>query len=292
LNAQRRAAVASIVGLTLLAIMSFLLAWWFRKQQRPTPRPTITVTFLELSSGSCALIRTPDKRTILINDGGIASGAEVVRTLKKAHITQVDLLVLASPSLDEIGGTTALLDSRIPIKSIWNSAVDDGDPTRQKLIQRMRLRRIPYRVVHSNEKTTIGESAMRLAVLWPPQRSPRASLDPLICRLEFGQTAILLAGSCNSAAEPYLVADANDTLACDILQVPGNGGADCASLEFMRLTGPATAVISSTPQAPPDPGTLHRLQAAGAGIWRTDMQGAITVTANGVTAPQVTGAKL
>ncbi|BDI32289.1 hypothetical protein CCAX7_43400 [Capsulimonas corticalis] len=292
MNAQQRASIAAILGLIVLAGVTFSFFWWLRKHQTATVPPTMTVTFLELSSGSCTLIRTTDNRTILVNDGGDVSGQEVVRSLHKARITQIDLLVLASPSLSEIGGTTALLDSRIPIKSIWNSGVDDGDPTRERLIRRIRLKRIPYRVVHANEKAAIGDSAMRLSVLWPQQRSPRASLDPLICRVDFGQTAILLAGSCNAAAEPYLVADAPEDLACDILQVPDHGGGDGTSLEFLRLAGPATAVISCTPQEPPDPGALHRLQAAGAGIWRTDMQGAVTVTTNGVSAPQVTGAKL
>ena len=292
MNASRRASIAFVLGLLLLAAAGVGGGWWLRKHQRKTATPTITVAFLELSDGGCTLIRTPDNRTILINDGGEESGVEVVRALRRAKITQIDLLVLASPSLTDIGGTNALLDSKIPINSIWNNAVDDGDPTRARLIRRIRRARLPYRVVHANEKTAIGNSAMRLAVLWPPQGGPRASLDPLVCRLDFGQTAILLAGSCNEAAEPYLVADADadNDLACDVLQVPDHG--DGASLEFLRLAGPATAVISCTAQDPPSPGVLHRLQAAGAGIWRTDMQGAVTVTTDGVSAPQVTGSKL
>ena len=43
---------------------------------------------------------------------------------------------------------------------------------------------------------------------------------------------------------------------------------------------------------PPGAGTLHRLQAAGAGIWRTDTQGAITVFSDGHGPPTVTAARM
>ena len=71
------------------------------------------------------------------------------------------------------------------------------------------------------------------------------------------------------------------------------GGADSAtSAELLRRATPSVAVISSGADAPPGAWTLHRLQAAGAGIWRTDTQGAITVFSDGRGTPVVTAARM
>lgn len=278
-------------ALLAIAIAGSMLGVWFRRHTAVRPHPVVTLQFPTLADGDCAIVRTPDHKIIVVDAGGPSSGERVAQIVRRMGGDQVDLLILASNQDSGIGGAPALLSSGLPVRSIWNSGTPTDDPTIKRLLQRIEARHIPYRVVHAGERAAIGRSAMRLSVLWPPDQSNRASLDGLAIRVEYGDNAVLLLGPLSAPSEPFVVAGAGKDLTCDVLQVSDHGADEGTSLEMLRRAGPEFAVVSCSAEMPPSPGVLHRLQAAGAGIWRTDMQGSIILTMDGKTHPMLSASE-
>jgi len=283
--------LTAVAGLAALAIAGLTLgAWMYHRGGRTGSPPTLTITFPELPDGDCGIIRTPDGHIVLIDAGGPNSWPELRRTLAHVGVKKIDLLVLGSPDASGLGGVRPLLRSGIPVLSVWNTALPATDRARRHALDEIAKEHVPVRIAAAGLTSVLGTSGARLTVVWPPERSPRAAVDGVLCRLDFGQSSMLLGGPLDAPTEDYVVSAAGADLPCDVLQVVDHG-ADGTSLEMLRRTAPEIAVICSEQTNPPSPGVLHRLQAAGAEIWRTDQQGTITIHADGRGAPVVVGSR-
>lgn len=274
-----------------MAIVVAMVGAYVRRSHDRVIRPTATVVFPSLSDGDCAVIRTPDQRIIVVDAGGPASGSRVAKVVQSLHGDQIDLLILASDQDTGLGGVPALLASSLPIRSIWNSAAAPDDPYMVKIAKRVSSRKIPYRIVHSGE-AYISRSGVRVSVVWPSQRSPHIDTAALAIRVDYGFNSILLLGPLAASSEPNIISEGGQKLPSTVLQIPDHGSDDGTSLELLRRVAPEVAVISCNADSPPSPGVLHRLQAAGAAIWRTDRQGAITVTMDGHGSPALSASRL
>jgi len=274
-----------------LLLIGFLIGARWRRRL-PPPRPRLLAAFLAVGTGDCTLIRTPDGHAALIDAGPAEAGPVVARTLLRQGIRSLDLLVLAAPAAGSIGGVPGLLDNGVTVRQAWDNGVADTGEARRAARAALRVRNVPVQVAHRGDRVFLGSRGARLAVLWPPEHGARAHTDALVCRLDYGETGIVLAGPADGVEEAYLVSSAGESLSCDVLEVAAGGADSATSAELLRRATPAVAVISGAPSAPPGPGTLHRLQAAGAGIWRTDTLGAITMFSDGHGPPIVTGAHM
>jgi competence protein ComEC len=69
-------------------------------------------------------------------------------------------------------------------------------------------------------------------------------------------------------------------LRADWLRVARSGAPESSSLEFLRLVRPEHVVVSVGPNGDgfPDPGTIGRLRATGAKLYRTDENGGQNIT--------------
>jgi len=283
---------AAILGVAVLCIAGGLMGAWVRHRQVLPQPPVMTVRFLDLSDGDCAVIHTPDDRFILIDAGGSRSDGEVTTALRDMGAKQIDLLILASADDSGIGGVAALLRSGLPIRSVWTNNIED-DSERDRVIADMDNERIPMRTVYAGLWQRIGTSRMQITAIWPPEHGFRARNDALVCRIDYGTQSCLFLGPLSESGEPYLISGAADRLKADVMQVTDHGDGGATSLELLHSAKPEIAVVACDAGRPPAPAAMQRLQAAGASTWRTDKQGMVTVTldmtANG---PNVTGSRL
>ncbi len=283
----RATAVLSLVALVLAGLL-IGQALKHRHSTRPT---LLSVVFLNVGDGDSTLILTPDGHAILIDAGDRAAGPLIVQTLKHLHVNALDLLVMASPDAGCIGGVPAIVN-QIPVRAVWDNAVDSNTTARQEALEAIRTHHIPSTIAHAGNKNWVGHSQAMLTALWPPETGPRSRRDALVCRLDYGQTSYLFEGAANGSEEEFLVGEAGDQLACDTLQVAAHGDASATSAELLRQAAPSIAVISCGGNTQPSVAALHRLTTASAGIWRTDMQGSVTVATDGHSLPITTAAHL
>lgn len=253
-------------------------------------------TFPYLTSGHCALIQTPEGRNILVDTGSKTDSAKLIAALRKRNILSIDLLILTSPDSTSIGGVPAILNSNIQVRSIWSGELPPDNSDAKAAILAIEEHQTPNKIVHASDSDEIGPSLTQVSVVWPPQIGPASSRDPLICRVDFRNFTLILCGGSTAEGENSLVGDnaqrLNTASQHCVLEVTGGGIESGTSPDFLRLTEPELAIIDGGNEHVVSPLVLHRLEAAGAEVWRTDEQGDITVTTDGRRPPVTSGSGL
>jgi competence protein ComEC len=100
----------------------------------------------------------------------------------------------------------------------------------------------------------------------------------LVLQLRWGETAFLLASDIGEPTESTLASRHKD-LKSGVLLAPHHGSPYSGSQRFLQAVRPGTVIISTGRGVRDD--VLERYRRTGAAIWRTDVHGAVRVTADG-----------
>jgi competence protein ComEC len=107
--------------------------------------------------------------------------------------------------------------------------------------------------------------------------------DSIVLELNWGQVSIWLTGDIGKAVERTLLAGIR-TAPIRVVKVPHHGSLTSSTTEFVRALAPRVAIVSagrSNHFGHPVPEVLERYRDAGAEVFRTDQDGAVTVETDG-----------
>jgi len=102
--------------------------------------------------------------------------------------------------------------------------------------------------------------------------------------VSLGEVSVLIPGDIMQPAEKELVASAGDQLKSTVLIAPHHGSRTSSSEEFLAAVAPQAVLVSCADRPGsgiPHPQILQRYQGHGAGIYRTDRNGAVCLTTDG-----------
>ena len=280
------------VLLLALAVLAALV--WFAAAAPPRP---LTLTFLDVGQGDSLLIQTPDGRAVLVDGGGRPGvdsraydiGRQVVLpSLLVQGVRRLNAVVVTHAHEDHCGGLGAVV-SQLPTDWLLVPAAPDSDlPGYQRLLALARERQIKVRPLRAGMSLYLGKG-ISCQVLAPP-RPPLLGTDAdennnsVVLLVRYGRFRALLPGDIERPAEEWLVAR-RAPLRCVVLKVAHHGSSSSTTTAFLQAARPQAAVISVAQQNPfghPHRDTLLRLQRSRVRVYRTDWQGAITVTSDGV----------
>lgn len=273
-----------LIALTLTGVLLGIA--WRRGHPHRTARGLV-VTYFDVGTGDCALVRSPDGQAILIDTGGAETAETLAAALKARGVRRIDLLILTSPEPGSLGGVPALLGSGLSISRIWDNAVPEAGDARRTALEAIRRHRprIPSQTASGGDVIQIGER-MSVSAVWPPDTGAASRRDPLICRVNYGSTAFVFEGTASAGAETALISQAASRIECsgactDLVLQTAAGADGPPSAEMLRRATPTVSVLTGRTDGGPPPTVLRRLRAAGAALWQTDTQGAVTVTTDG-----------
>src|SRR5207302_8669561 len=107
--------------------------------------------------------------------------------------------------------------------------------------------------------------------------------NSIVLRLDFGDFSMLFMGDAEAQTEQRLLGK-NLELKANVLKVAHHGSKYATSEEFVKRVKPEAAIISDgdwNRYGHPSQAVLDRLKAANVKVYRTDLQGEITITTNG-----------
>jgi competence protein ComEC len=263
----------------------------------PSPSPTpevLTVSFIDVGQGDAILIDKGD--TDILVDGGPTS-TNVLAYLQGQGVGDIDLLVATHPHADHIGGLPDVL-ARYQVSEIWV----DGDTATSQTYQNFAaaVAAEGAAVRQPTRGYTTQMDGLGIAVLNPTsQLTGDPNEDSVVFRLTCGQVSVLLVGDATNDSEASMLG-AGLALDSDVLKVGHHGSATSTSATFLAAVTPKDAVISvgaGNTYGHPTQQTLDRLAAAGATVYRTDLNGTVvltsdcntySITASGAPAPTAT----
>jgi competence protein ComEC len=110
-----------------------------------------------------------------------------------------------------------------------------------------------------------------------------ANANSIVARLDYGTFSMLLAGDAESQTEHRLMTKELN-LQTKVLKVAHHGSKYASSGDFLNRVKPEIAIVSCgtwNRYGHPNQGVLDRLRAANVKLYRTDLQGEITITTRG-----------
>jgi competence protein ComEC len=125
---------------------------------------------------------------------------------------------------------------------------------------------------------------MTLLLGSPRGRSSDVNSNSLVLLLRYGDVRVLLAGDVEEEAERLLL-DRRADLKAHVLKVPHHGGRTSSTLAFLERVCPRIAIVSAGHRnrfRHPHHETLERYRSLGSDLLRTDRDGAVTLTTDGV----------
>ncbi len=248
----------------------------------------LRVTFLDVGQGDAAVVELPDGKIMLI-DGGINEpdmGRRVIAPyLWSEGIRNLDYMVLSHPHSDHFGGLDYIVEN-FDVGEVWSNgrAVYEAGGFFRKISDR----EIPYKILSRGD--FLERDNYSVHVFHPYDEfyafSTRGAVsgqnsDSLVLKIESEDMSVLFTGDIEMEAEDNLV-HLSEWIESDIIKVPHHGSSTSSSREFISAVNPEIAVVSAGRNNPfkhPHKETLARYREKGVRLIRTDIEGAVTITA-------------
>jgi competence protein ComEC len=248
-------------------------------------------TFLDVGQGDSIFVRLPRGSTLLVDTGGLSTtsafdiGDRVVApVLREAGVRRLDYLVLTHGDPDHIGGAASIIREFRP-REVWEGIPVPRSQPLALLKAQTQGAGLGWRSVTAGQHTRIDDAEIVVgnpaAAEW--ERQKVRNDDSVALDLMWRDVELVLTGDIGKTVERTLTSSLRHRR-LRILKVPHHGSLTSSTLEFVRAFEPQVAVISAgrgNHFGHPAPEVLGRYEEAGAEIFRTDRDGAVTIDTDG-----------
>jgi beta-lactamase superfamily II metal-dependent hydrolase len=296
-----------------------LINWWRTRPPKPSGELQVRVLDVGPIEGDSILIISPAGKSVLIDAGDAGKGKVVLEALKQSKVERLDYFIATHPHPDHIGGADEVLNG-IKVATVIDNGVDLSIPAptptpakgkgtkpappapRRKgktvtgffdeYAAAVKQSGAQHEKAEPGKKYDLGGGAI-LTVLAPAEpfftadqmkaggNEPNA--NSIVLRLDYGDFSMLFMGDAETQSEQRLISKDLD-LRTRIIKIAHHGSKYASSQDFLARVQPEIAIISDggwNRYGHPSQAALDRIKATNAKIFRTDLQGEITIKTRG-----------
>jgi competence protein ComEC len=215
------------------------------------PHGPVTITFLSVGAGQCAVVRTPDGHADFVDDGSSTisdvAKAVVIPWMREERCSIVDRILLSHGDFDHISATADIFAAyrqptvyttphfarhavgNIPAEALLKTLADAGKSPS---------------LLHEGEHLDLGGGA-GVDVLWPPVKCAMNSNNcGMVLKLTYAGATVLFTADIQEPAERELLKH-RDELKADVLVAPHHGSAEDTTGAFIGAVKPRFIVASN-----------------------------------------------
>jgi competence protein ComEC len=253
-----------------------------------TPSHTVTgvkaneliVHYLDVGQGDSEILQCGNQ-TMLIDAGTNDSTNILIQDIKDLRITRFDIVIATHPHEDHIGGMEAVI-KQFDIGTIYMPDVTTNTATFTAMLKEIKNKNLTP--VHPTAGMVFNLGNAQCTVL-APNSATYSDMNnySIVVRVVFGSNSFLFTGDAEKLSEDEMLAKGYN-LQADILKIGHHGSDTATSPAFLVAVSPKYAVIevgTGNDYGHPHTITLQKLTAAGVTIYRTDLNGTVTVASNG-----------
>ncbi len=243
---------------------------------------TLVVSFLNIGQGDSAVVETPGGKTVLIDAGLPGSDDEITGYLKQRGIARFDAVIESHPHNDHIGGMAKTLDA-VPFGPVYLSGLAVASQVQERFLTTIKAhggRVVPVRAGQRVPLDDVKIDVLAPTELFQEGQPSYINNSSVVVRVAFGKSRFLFTGDMESQERDRLYASGAD-LRADILKVAHHGSHNGTDADFLNRVKPQVAVIScatGNDYGHPHIEALQALRAARVSLYRTDLNGTVTVS--------------
>lgn len=256
---------------------------------RPGPPAHLRLLVLDIGQGDALLVQPPASDPVVVDTGGSRGGnfdpgaAIIAPVLRAMGIVRLQAVAVSHLHSDHAGGVAGLL-AEIPVRELWVGSFPPDAAAGGALVTA--AGQVPILSLAGGHGRPQGPC--RWKVLHPagswlrPGGMPISNDASLVLGLRCTEASVLLTGDVEADAEAdWTKAQAATGFRGAVLKVPHHGSSTSSSVTLLTRMAPRRAVISvgwhnrfGLPKAE----VLARYRQRGIALYRTDRDGAVTVT--------------
>lgn len=241
----------------------------------------LEVHFIDVGQGDCALLFC-DGHAMLIDSGDYGQGTRIQAYLKKQGVEKLDYLVLTHPDADHIGGAPVII-TKFEIEHVFMSDCTKDTAAYAKVLDALEYRYLKWFMPEIGSSYALGSA--KVTIVGPRGQYEDSNNSSLVLLVEHGENTFLFTGDAQEEAEADLVNSWDKSISVDVLKLAHHGSKTSTGGALLDAIHPQYAVIScgennsyGFPHAQP----LNYLRERNIQVFRTDEQGSIVVSSDGV----------
>lgn len=237
------------------------------------------IKFIDVGQGDAALIQCDGKYMLV--DGGPADASSVIYTiLKNSGIDKIDYMVATHPDADHIGGLSGALNYA-QVTTCYCPVTEHDTKTFKNLVKYLNKQDVSITVPKAGDKFKLGSA--NVTILGPIGETDDTNNSSIVLRVEYGKNSFIFMGDAEVEEETQIINEYKN-ISADVIKIAHHGSASSSSKELLDAVKPQYAIVSvgkDNSYGHPVQATLDIISNAKATIYRTDLQGDITVKSDG-----------
>jgi beta-lactamase superfamily II metal-dependent hydrolase len=254
------------------------------------PNENLTIAFVDVGQGDSILVILPNTKTLLIDGGEREGSGKVLTSLREYGLSHIDVMVATHPHADHIGGLIDVIKN-VDVGQVLDSGQVHTTQTFEDFLDALETKQIPLKSVREGDSINL-DPTVKVEVLNPPANLLDSAYNEaefngnsVTLKLTYGEFSALLVGDIQETNEARLVSENNTALDVEVLKAGHHGSRTSSSSPFLNAVTPEVVIISAgagNTYGHPHQEALDRISAARTEhLFRTDIDGTITLTANG-----------
>ena len=235
--------------------------------------------FIDVGQALSVLVEC-DGQYMLYDGGNVDDGSLVVSYLQSQGVEQLEYVFCSHAHEDHVGGLAAAL-AYFPAYHVYSPVTEASTKCFKDCVKYTQQQGLQVEVPAVGTTWPLGGATVTM--VGPVAQYSDTNDTSIVLRIEYGSTSFLLTGDMEKTAETDLV-NSGVNLRADVLQVGHHGSSTSTGYLFLNAVLPEMGVIScgtGNKYGHPHEETLSILRDAKVDVYRTDLQGTITIGSDG-----------
>ena len=239
----------------------------------------LEVHFIDVGQALSVLVEC-DGQFMLYDGGNVDDGSLIVSYLQSQGVERLEYVFCSHAHEDHVGGLAAAL-AYFPAYHVYSPVTEASTKCFKDFVKYTQQQGLQVEVPAVGTMWPLGGATVTM--LGPVAQYSDTNDTSIVLRIDYGSTSFLLTGDMEKTAETDLV-NSGANLKADVLQVGHHGSGTSTGYAFLNAVLPEMGIIScgvNNKYGHPHEETLSILRDAGVDVYRTDLQGTITIGSDG-----------